>query len=197
MVVSVLVNLFSSLRKQGDHSHSSVVAHIQALFIEWWQRLIEQAPSNLTILGAFSRLNFRGRRFRALATSVRSASDDLQCMLQSKVLACTLIMTQPCDIFSPMPLMLCEKIACISVCCGEHVGDLACGKSGSTCHSDDFAAADSGLACIVQAGSGLLLHDRKTKCLYTFCANAFHCIAAVAQVICETSSQLDFHAVIC
>ena len=53
-----------------------------------------------------------------------------------------------------------------------------------------------GLACVVQAGSGLLLHDRKTKCLYTFCANAFHCPAVVAQVICETSGELDFHAVI-
>ncbi len=99
LVVSVLVNLFSSLRKQGDHSHSSVVAQIQALLIEWWQRLFEQAPSNLNILGTFFRLNRRGRRFRALATSVRSASDVLQCMPQSGVFACTLIMTQPCDIF--------------------------------------------------------------------------------------------------
>jgi len=75
LVVSVLVNLFSSLRKQGDHSHSSVVAQIQALVIEWWQRLFQHAPSNLNVLGTFSRLNFRGRRFRALATSVRSASE--------------------------------------------------------------------------------------------------------------------------
>ncbi|DBA75406.1 TPA: hypothetical protein ACH3X1_010669 [Trebouxia sp. C0004] len=72
LVVSVLVNLFSSLRKQGDHSHSSVVAQIQALLVEWWQGLFEQAPSNLNILGTFFRLNGRGRRFRALATSVRS-----------------------------------------------------------------------------------------------------------------------------
>lgn len=93
-MVGVLVNLFSSLRKQGDHSHSSIVAQIRALLFEWWQRLIEQAPSNLNILGTFSCLNSRGRRFRALATSVRLASDDLQCIMQSDVLACTLIMTQ-------------------------------------------------------------------------------------------------------
>ena len=99
LVVSVLVNLFSSLRKQGDHSHSSVVAQIQALVSEWWQRLFQHAPSNLNVLGTFSRLNFRGRRFRALATSVRSASDDPQCMPQSVVLPCMLTMTQPCDNF--------------------------------------------------------------------------------------------------
>jgi len=99
LVVRVLVNLFSSLRKQGDHSHSSVVAQIQALVIEWWQRLFEHAPSNLNILGTFARLNFRGRRFRALATSVRSASNGLAMHAARCCLGCMLIMTQPCDVF--------------------------------------------------------------------------------------------------
>ena len=52
-----------------------------------------------------------------------------------------------------------------------------------------------GLACIVQAGSGLLLHDSKTTCPDSFCANAFHCIAVAAQVIYEASGKLDLHAV--
>ena len=50
-----------------------------------------------------------------------------------------------------------------------------------------------GLARNVQAGLGQLLHDTETMCLYTLCANVFHCIAVAAQVICETSSV---HAVI-
>ena len=71
LTVSVLVNVFSTLRKEGDHSHSSVVAQIRAMLMEGWQRLFQQAPSNQNMLLTFVRLNGRGRRFRALATSVR------------------------------------------------------------------------------------------------------------------------------
>ncbi len=84
LVVSVLVNLFSRLRKQGDHSHNSVVAQIHALLTEWWQRLFHRAPSNQDMLATFFRLNGRGRTFRAVATSVRLTPDILAYSLSNK-----------------------------------------------------------------------------------------------------------------
>ena len=74
LVVSVLVNLFSRLRKQGDHSHSSVVAQIRAMLMEGWQRLFQQAPSNQNMLLTFFRLNGRGRTFKAMPSFIRYTS---------------------------------------------------------------------------------------------------------------------------
>ena len=84
LVVSVLVDLFSTLRKQGDHSHSSVPAQIHALLTEWWQCLFHRAPSNQDMLATVFRLNGRGRTFRALATSVRFTPHVLACSLSNK-----------------------------------------------------------------------------------------------------------------
>ena len=72
LVVSVLVNLFSRLRKQGDHSHSSVVAQARDIWLEGWQRLIRHAPSNGHILLVLLKMIGRRRVFKALPTSVRS-----------------------------------------------------------------------------------------------------------------------------
>lgn len=91
LVVSVLVNLFSSLRKQGDHSHSSVVAQIQALLIEWWQRLFQRAPSNQSMLVTLFRLNGRGRSFKAMPSFIRYSI--AHCGAQGKF-ACSLTMRQ-------------------------------------------------------------------------------------------------------
>lgn len=71
LVVSVLVSLFSRLRRQGDHSHSSILAQIHSLLLEGWQRLFRQAPSNQNMLLTLFRVIGRGRTFRALPTSVR------------------------------------------------------------------------------------------------------------------------------
>ncbi|KAL0034091.1 hypothetical protein WJX79_008239 [Trebouxia sp. C0005] len=72
LVVGVLVNLFSSLRKQGDHCHSSVVAQIQALLAQCWQCLFQRAPSNQNMLVTMFRLNGRGRSFKAMPSFIRS-----------------------------------------------------------------------------------------------------------------------------
>ena len=88
--MSVLVNLFSSLRKQGDHSHISVVAQIQALVIEWWQRLFQRAPSNQNVLVTLFRLNGRGRSFKAMPSFIRYSV--AHCGVQGKV-ACSLSIT--------------------------------------------------------------------------------------------------------
>ena len=69
--VSVLINLFGRLRKQGDHSHSSVVAQIRVLMTDGWQRMFQQAPSNQNMLLTLVQLNNKRRSFKALATSVR------------------------------------------------------------------------------------------------------------------------------
>ncbi|DBA79405.1 TPA: hypothetical protein ACH3X2_000050 [Trebouxia sp. C0005] len=71
LVVGVLVNLFSSLRKQGDHCHSSVVAQIQALLAQCWQCLFQRAPSNQNMLVTMFRLNGRGRSFKAMPSFIR------------------------------------------------------------------------------------------------------------------------------
>jgi len=89
-VVSVLVNLFSSLRKQGDHSHSSVVAQIQALLAQCWQCLFQQAPSNQNILVTLFRLNGRGRSFKAMPSFIRYSI--AHCGLQG-MFACSLSIT--------------------------------------------------------------------------------------------------------
>ena len=71
LVVSVLVNLFSRLRKQGDHSHSSVVAQVLALLNEWWQRMFERAPSSQSMLLTLFRINGRGRAFKSMPSFLR------------------------------------------------------------------------------------------------------------------------------
>ena len=80
LVVSVLVQLFSTLRKKGDHAHSMVVAQIRTLLYEWWQCLFGRAPSNQKLLSTLFRLTGRRRTFHAIA-SIRW--DCQRCMITS------------------------------------------------------------------------------------------------------------------
>ena len=75
LVVSVLVNLFSRLRQQGDHSHSSVVTQVQGLLLEWWQRKIHHAPSSQNMLLSLIKLNGRGSAFKAMPSFIRYQSN--------------------------------------------------------------------------------------------------------------------------
>ena len=92
LVVSVLVNLFTRLRRQGDHTHSSVVAQIHSMLTKLWQCFFYQAPSDKCILDAFYQLTGKGRVFRAIPTSVRLVAmlhSCGLCRLTGSVLACT------------------------------------------------------------------------------------------------------------
>ena len=71
LIVSVLVNLFSRLRRQGDYSHSGVLQRIQDLVAEWWQRVFQKAPSSRSMLLSLVKLNGRGRAFKAMPSFIR------------------------------------------------------------------------------------------------------------------------------
>ena len=71
LVVGVLVDIFSRLRRQGDHSHSSLVTQVCGLLKEWWQRMFQNAPSSLNIMLLLIKLNGRGKAFEAMPSFIR------------------------------------------------------------------------------------------------------------------------------
>lgn len=71
LVVSVLVNLFSRLRQQGDHARSSVVTQVHGLLLQWWQRMMYRAPSSQNMLLSLIKLNGRGSAFKAMPSFIR------------------------------------------------------------------------------------------------------------------------------
>ena len=71
LVVSVLVNLFSKIRQQGDHSHSSVVHQVRALLAEWWQQVFQRAPSNQNMLLTLFKISGRGKLFKSMPSFLR------------------------------------------------------------------------------------------------------------------------------
>ena len=82
LIVSVLVNLFSRLRRQGDHSHSSLLHCIWDLLTEWGQRILQQVPSSRSMLLSLIKLNGRGKAFKAMPSFIRCLT-----MLQLHALA--------------------------------------------------------------------------------------------------------------
>lgn len=71
MVVGVLVDIFGRLRRQGDHSHSSLVTQVWGLLMEWWQCMFQSAPSSLSILLLIIKVNGRGKAFKAMPSFIR------------------------------------------------------------------------------------------------------------------------------
>lgn len=74
LVVSVLVNLFSQLREQGDKSPVTVVSRVKAMLTARWQQYYQDAPSNTDMLLSLFRLNRKQKSLKNMPTFIRSAS---------------------------------------------------------------------------------------------------------------------------
>lgn len=73
MVVSVLVDVFSKLREQGDKSQITAHDQIQAMVAEIWQQYSQKAPSNSEMLLTFFRLNKARKSLKQLPSFIRFA----------------------------------------------------------------------------------------------------------------------------
>ena len=76
LVASVLVSLFSRLRRQGDHSSTTIYAQIRALFDEWLQCVRHHVSSNKRTLLILVRLIGRDRVSGRVSKAMRYAGND-------------------------------------------------------------------------------------------------------------------------
>jgi len=76
LIASVLVSLFSRLRRQGDRSSSSIYAQICALLPEWLQSMRHHVSSSKRTLLILVRLIGRGRVSGRVSKVTRYAETD-------------------------------------------------------------------------------------------------------------------------
>jgi hypothetical protein len=87
LIASVLVSLFSRLRRQGDHSSTTIYAQIRALFDERLQCVRHHVSSNNRTLLILVRLIGRGRVSGRVSKATRYAGNDYRIVHNDSVLA--------------------------------------------------------------------------------------------------------------